>query len=268
MNLKDSPVTEDDFMQVVRVLADIATMEGSLDDKRGRLMNEIAGIVGADSWVWAFSPLLKPDAQPVYLVQNRGGFDEERISRLLMAIEHPDSGEMTAPFAQAVMECGGHVTRIRQHIVPDERYFSSPALPLWREANVGPLMLSARPLEGKGTSICAFYRGTSAPEFTPREARIAHIVLTGVPWLHEESTPHPQAHEIPKLPPRCRLVLNQLVHGRARKEIAGDLELSLHTVNDYIKQIFRHFGVHSQTQLVARLRNGDGCDQPDSGVIG
>lgn len=265
MNLQDSPVTEDDFLQVVRVLADIATMEGSLDDKRVRLMGEIASIIGADSWVWAFSPLLEPGAQPVYLVQNRGGFDEERISRLLMAIEHPDSGEMTAPFARAMMECGGHVTRIRQHIVPDERYFSSPALPFWRDANVGPLMLSARPLMGKGTSICAFYRVVAAPEFTPREARIAHIVLTGVPWLHEESTPHPQAHGIPKLPPRCRLILNQLVHGRSRKEIAADLDLSLHTVNDYIKQIFRHFGVHSQTQLVARLRSGDGGDQPQSG---
>jgi len=265
MNLQDSPVTEDDFLQVVRVLADIATMEGSLDDKRVRLMGEIASIIGADSWVWAFSPLLEPGAQPVYLVQNRGGFDEERISRLLMAIEHPDSGEMTAPFARAMMECGGHVTRIRQHIVPDERYFSSPALPFWRDANVGPLMLSARPLMGKGTSICAFYRVVAAPEFTPREARIAHIVLTGVPWLHEESTPHPQAHGIPRLPPRCRLILNQLVHGRSRKEIAADLDLSLHTVNDYIKQIFRHFGVHSQTQLVARLRSGDGGDQPQSG---
>ncbi len=238
-------------------------MEGSLDDKRVRLMDEIAAIVGADSWVWAFSPLLKPGAQPVYLVQNRGGFDEGRISRLLMAIEHPDSGEMTAPFAQAMMESGAQVTRIRQQIVPDQRFFNSPSLPLWQEANVGPLMLSARPLEGKGIAMCAFYRAVAAPEFTPREARIAHIVLTGVPWLHEESVPHPQANDIPKLPPRCRLILNQLVQGRARKEIAADLVLSLHTVNDYIKQIFKHFGVHSQTQLIARLRNGDGGDQAD-----
>lgn len=260
MNLQNSPVTEDDFLEVVRILAEIATMEGSLADKRVRLMSEIALLIGTDSWVWGFSPLLEPGSQPVYLLQNRGGFDDGRMSRLLMAIEHPDSGAMTAPFAQALVESGAHVTRLRQHIVPDERFFNSPAQPLWRDANVGPLLLSARPLEGEGTSISGFYRPASAPVFTPRDARIAHIVLSGVAWLHEASTPHPTTLDMPKLPPRCRLVLNQMVHGRARKEIASDLGISVHTVNDYIKHIFRHFDVHSQTQLVTRLRNGDGHD--------
>ena len=260
MNLQNSPVTEEDFLGVVRILADIATMQGSLDEKRVRLMSEIALLIGTDSWVWGFAPLLEPGMQPVYLIQNRGGFDDARMSRLLMAVEHPDTGAMTSPLAEALIETGSHVTRLRQHIVPDERFESSPAEPYWRAANIGPLILSARPLEGRGSSIIGFYRPVSAPAFTPREARIAHIILSGVPWLHEAGTPHPAVHEIPKLPPRCRLILNQLVQGRARKEIALDLGISLHTVNDYIKQIFRHFDVHSQTQLISRLRNGDGRD--------
>ena len=263
MNLQESPVTEDDFREVVRILAGIATMEGPLDDKRLRLMNELAALLGTDSWVWGFSPLLLPGEQPVYLVQARGGFDEARTSRWLMAVEHPDTGAMTASLAQAMMESQAQVTRLRQDIITDERFLNSPAHPLWHAANVSEMILSIRPLPGEGTSVAAFYRPVGAPAFTPREARIAHIVLTGVPWLHEQSRPHATATEIPKLPPRCRLILNQLVTGRARKEIAADLELSLHTVNDYIKRIFRHFGVHSQTQLVARLRNGDGHDRGD-----
>ena len=260
MNLQDSPVTERDFLEVVRILSEIATMEGSLDEKRVRLMTEIALLLDTDTWIWGFSPLLEPGKQPVYLFQNTGGFDEKRMSRLLMAVEHPDTGLMTAPLAQAMVESGTHVTRLRQDIVPDERFLNSPALPLWKDANVGPIMLSFRPQE-QGTSVAAFYRPVSAPSFTAREARIAHIVLTGVPWLHVASKPPEPAHEIPKLPPRCRLILSQIVAGRARKEIAADLGLSLHTVNDYIKQIFKHFDVHSQTQLVAKLRNGDGHDR-------
>jgi DNA-binding CsgD family transcriptional regulator len=260
MNLQNSPVTEGDFLEVVRILADIVTMEGTLDDKRVKLMGEIAHLIGTDSWVWGFAPLLKPGEQPVYLFQNLGGFDEERMSRLLMAVEHTDTGAMTAPLAEALIQTGAHVTRLRKHIVTDQRFESSPAEPYWRAADIGPLILSARPLEGRGNTIIGFYRPVSAPPFTEREARIAHIILTGVAWLHEASTPNPVVHDIPKLPPRCRLILNQLVHGRVRKEIARDLGISLHTVNDYIKQIFRHFDVHSQMQLISRLKNGDGHD--------
>ena len=181
------------------------------------------------------------------------------MALMLKAIEHPDTGAMTASIAQAMIE-SGHVTRLRQDVIDNDWFLNSAANPYWCAANVGPILFSLRPIPEVGTSVIAFYRPVSAPLFTPREARIAHIVLSEVSWLHEAGMPHAAAKPIPKLPPRCRLILLQIVAGRSRKEIAADLGLSLHTVNDYLKQIFRHFGVHSQTQLIARLRNGDGND--------
>lgn len=255
-----SPITEDDFRAVVRILGDIATMSGSPDEMRTYLMNELCQIIGADCWFWGVSPFMMPGQQPAYLFQNHGGLDEQRLSRLLQAIEHPDSGAMTAPIAQAMIETNGHVTRLRQQIIPDERFLNSPALPLWDAADVGPIILSLRPVKEFGTTIIALYRASSALLFSPREARIAHIVLTEVRWLHEEGMPHTAARPITALPPRCRLILLQLLAGRSRNEIAADLSISLHTVNDYLKQIFRRFGVQSQVQLIARLRNGDGND--------
>lgn len=264
MNLQESPVTEGDFRAAVRILADVATMEGTLDQKRVRVMSDSAALIGADYWAWAFAPLMEAGRQPVHLFQSFGGFDDEGISRLIMAIEHPDSGAMTDSLARAMIGSGGQVTRLRQDIIPDERFFNSPAHPLWQAANIGPIIISMRPSPGRGTSVAAFYRSKSAPQFSPREARIAHIVLTEVGWLHDAGAPSSAAYEIPKLSPRCRLILNQLVTGRSRKEIAADLGLSPHTVNDYVKQIFRHFGVHSQAQLISRLRHGDGHDRSSS----
>lgn len=63
--------------------------------------------------------------------------------------------------------------------------------------------------------------------------RIAHIVLTEVSWLYEAGLLHAAAREIPVLPPRTRYVLFELVAGRPRKQIAADLGLSSHTVNDH-----------------------------------
>ena len=259
MNLENSPITEDDFRAVVRILGDVSAMDTTPDEKRNYLMRELGLLLDVDTWLWGVSPLLEPGKQPVYLFQNAGGIDEDRMALMLKAIEHPDTGAMTASIAQAMIE-SGHVTRLRQDVIDNDWFLNSAANPYWCAANVGPILFSLRPIPEVGTSVIAFYRPVSAPLFTPREARIAHIVLSEVSWLHEAGMPHAAAKPIPKLPPRCRLILLQIVAGRSRKEIAADLGLSLHTVNDYLKQIFRHFGVHSQTQLIARLRNGDGND--------
>lgn len=262
MNLTDSPITEDDFRAVVRILSDIACMEGSADDKRAHLMNEIGLLVGTPTWLWGVSPLLQPGTQPVYLFHNSGGIDDDRMAVMLKAIEHPDTGAMTARLASEIAVAKGQLTRLRQDVIDNDWFENSPARPIWREADVGPILFSARPLPGIGTSILAFYRPSSAPLFTEREARIAHIVLSEVSWLHEAGLPHAAARDVPKLPPRCRLIVNQVIRGRARKEIASDLGLSVHTVNDYMKLIYRHFRVSSQLELIARLRSGDGNDTP------
>lgn len=262
MNLANSPITEHDFRAVVRILADVASMDGTPDDKRNYLLRELGLLLNTDTWLWGVAPLIEPGKQPVYLFQNSGGIDDARMAIMLRAIEHPETGAMTSRLAAEIIAAGGHITRRWQDVIEDDWFLHSDASPIWREANIGPILFSMRPIPGVGTSVVGFYRPVSAPLFDDREARIAHIVLTEVGWLHEAGMPHSAAKDVPKLPPRCRLILNQLVHGRARKEIAADLGISLHTVNDYLKQIYRHFGVRSQLELIARFRSGDGQDRP------
>ncbi len=266
MNLPNSPITEDDFRAVVRILADVASMDGGPDDKRNHLLRELGVLLNTDTWLWGVAPLIEPGKQPVYLFQNSGGIDDDRMALMLRAIEHPETGAMTARLAEEIIAAGGHITRLRQDVIDNDWFLNSGASPIWRQANVGPILFSMRPIPGVGTSVVGFYRPVSAPLFDEREARIAHIVLTEVGWLHEASMPHTAARNVPKLPPRCRLILNQLVHGRPRKEIAADLGISPHTVNDYIKQIFAHFGVRSQVELIARFRSGDGRDRQSGGT--
>jgi DNA-binding CsgD family transcriptional regulator len=61
------------------------------------------------------------------------------------------------------------------------------------------------------------------------------------------------------LPPRARQVLGCLLEGDGDKQIASRLKLSQFTVNQYTKLIFRHFGVNSRPELLARwIRRGWG----------
>lgn len=250
---------EKDVRALVRVLGETVAVEGA-NEQRSYLMRHLAEMLGADCWVWGVSPMLEPGKQPVYLFHQIGGFEGERMSRFLEAVEHPDTGQMTSPIIEAMLRSGSMVTRSRQQIIPDERFLASPAYPAWAAAGIGPLLIAIRPLPGYGISVIGFYRKVEAQAFSARETKIAHIVLTEVPWLHEAGLPHRAAATTPQLPPRCRLILNHLVRGRSRQEIANDLELSVQTVSGYIKQVYRHFGVHSQPELIARFTKGDGND--------
>jgi len=101
-------------------------------------------------------------------------------------------------------------------------------------------------------------RKTGRPLFSEREDRIFHILLTEVPWLHEMGWPEDRCAKIPSLPTRCWLVHEMLLQSYSRPQIAAHLNLSIHTVNDYVKRIFAHLGVHSQSELIARFYCGDG----------
>ncbi len=255
-----SPLAEQDVRDLVRILGEVAAMKPEPDIQRIHLMNELAGLLGTVTWVWCVAPLLDPGKQPVYLYQHTAGFDQERKSRFFEAVEHPDSVEMTAPLAQAMISAGSQVTRHIEQIVSRERFANSPAFPFWRAAGIRPILITLRPVPDYGISCVGFYRPVGAPMFTERDSRIAHIVLNEVPLLHEVGMPHASSSTLPQLPPRCRLIINQLVHGMSRGTIASHLGLSELTVNGYVKKIYAHFKVHSQAELIARFTRGDGRD--------
>jgi DNA-binding CsgD family transcriptional regulator len=90
-----------------------------------------------------------------------------------------------------------------------------------------------------------------------REAHTAVASLIGGP-LARLSEPSPS-----DLAPRARQVLACLLEGDGDKQIAARLKLSKFTVNQYTKLIFRHFGVNSRPELLARwIRRGWGSRFP------
>ena len=267
MNDSDSMLCDADVRAIVRILAETVPIADA-PAQRAFVMRETGKLVGSDTWVWGVSPLLEPGKQPVYLFQNTQGFDDERMGKFLQAVDHPDSGAMTAPLAEVMIRTGSRVTRDLGRIVSPQRFANSPARPLWEEAGIGTLLISIGPVPGVGTSVAGFYRRPGEADFTQRETRIMHIILTELPWLHQVDLPHLPARGIVALPPRQRQLLNQLVQGHSRKAIAASFHLSENTIHGYVKEIFRSFGVHSQAELIARFTQGDGGDHRTPGFGG
>jgi len=57
---------------------------------------------------------------------------------------------------------------------------------------------------------------------------------------------------VTELTPRLRQVLGRLLAGDSRKQIADRLSLSRHTINDYVKEIYRRLDVSSHAELLAK----------------
>jgi DNA-binding NarL/FixJ family response regulator len=61
------------------------------------------------------------------------------------------------------------------------------------------------------------------------------------------------------LPTRQHEVLDLLRNGSSEKEAARSLHLSINTVKQHVKCLYRRFNVNSRGELIARLFCGDDC---------
>lgn len=239
---------------IVSLLAEVGGVEVSLEVKWHKLMNGLCELVGADYWAWSVASNVEAGKVPHFTIPYRGGFQDEQFQQFLVALDHPDMAELTAPFIAQFTENREHLTLTGQQFDPELKLLTSEAGKLWAEAGVGPTVLSWYPLPEGGISGIGVYRAIGKQLFNDDEATIIHLLLTEVPWLHDQDWPKRQIREIPKLSQRCRTVLNLLLEGCSRKEISAHLHLSEHTVNDYVKQLYRFFDVQSQSQLLSKFR--------------
>ena len=115
-------------------------------------------------------------------------------------VARPSSLELVAKDA--------HLTRTRIEMDPDGLLAHSEAGPLWAKADIGPVIMSLRPMECGGVNAIRLYRTLDHPDFDDREAKIVHIILSEIPWLHFQEFPDANSKEIVNFYPRHRTVLH------------------------------------------------------------
>ncbi|MEM0966182.1 MAG: helix-turn-helix transcriptional regulator [Verrucomicrobiota bacterium] len=250
--MKKRVISEDDARAMVRLLGEVAAVEGSHSDKKRHLMDGLCELIQADAWAWSLGTRLAPHQMQSFFRFLHGGFDEERFSRLLTLIEHPQIRGIAEAFYREVGSQES-ITMLRDEIDLKGLCDSQSLQRFWEEANVRSMMLSGHPIDDTSVSCIAVYRQFSDRSFSEREKQIAHIVLTEVPWLHLSGWPEDRGATVPHLFPRQRMVLNLLLDGLSRKAIANRIGISESTVAGYTKEIYRHFSVNSQVGLVRKF---------------
>ncbi len=255
---EDPVLSEADLRGIIRLLGEIHRTAGDADVKKRELMDGLCRLIDADSWAWGLAKDADPGEPSVHLSLFHGGFTDETFAMFTQAYAHPQMTEIHAPFVEELRRTGGHLTRLRQQIDPLGRAWQNDAAKYWKAANISGLIMSIYPTGREFLSTIGIYRRVSAPLFTERESRIAHVVLGGVSWLHRDGAPECSA--LPRLTARQRMVAGLLIQGYSRQRIADHFSISLHTANEYVKRVYELFRVNSQASLVAHFNRSEGGD--------
>lgn len=258
------PLSETDARAIVRLLGDLAMIDNDLIAQKRFLMTGLSALIDADSWAWATTFRFQPAEVPLNAGFLTDGFSPEQFSRFQEALEHPDTGLLNAGFTEEFEQKQTHLTRLRDQMDVKGRFPQMAVYPIWLAAGVEQVVLSIQPGRDGALSQIGIYRRPGRAPFDARDSRIAHIVIGEVPWLHAAVLPSSLGSTVTRLTPRQRITLNLLLEGQTRTQIAEHLGLSVHTVDDYVKDVFRYFDVHSQAALIARFQHGDGGDVPST----
>ena len=101
--------------------------------------------------------------------------------------------------------------------------------------------------------VFSMNRATGDRRFNGRERAFLRLFLHEVHALAGSALTFDEAGPFAGLTPRAREVLNALLEGDAEKQIAARFGVSRHTVHDYVKALYRRFGVNSRGELLAAL---------------
>jgi DNA-binding CsgD family transcriptional regulator len=254
-------LSEKDVRAIVRLLGEVV---GSTDEpivRKKHLMTGLATLVGADGWLWSVTRVR--DHRPICCALLHGGLTDKQLTAWAESTQTIDPPLPEHKECEEIARNQYHATRTREQIVADGEWYANATVQRYRlDVGIDDFLYSLYPLgEPYFVSAIGLYRHAGRPRFSRRDRRIAHIVLSEIPWLHRAGLPEDEGRTVPQLPPRLRTVFVMLFEGHDRKRIAHLLGISQHTAKDYISEVYRHFGVSSQVELIRRFALGDGKDE-------
>jgi DNA-binding CsgD family transcriptional regulator len=243
-----------DVERMVRFVADMVVSSRTLAQKRTDAFDWIAETVGADLWMWLQSRWTPGTPSPAPLAVADSGFrdDAERNT-----FHQANYDPRLYPIIGPAIWPGERRTLLQNQMFlqPPE---VDPVLADWqRTTGLIDCILSAVPLGNSTWSSLGLHRRRGSPSFTPRDRAIVHVMFGQLAFLHVVDANVPGNNDrLFELPPRPQQVLMYLLAGDQAKQVASKMLISVHTVNDHIKQIYRHFGVSSRGELLSQFRSG------------
>ncbi len=224
-------------------------------ERRKLLASKLCELVDADVWLW-FSGVYNTQENGDSMVTSfvDGGFiNESERAEFFRVVINPDLvAIVNSPISQS-LAANQSIVCSRTQLISDARWREIAVSSLWHKLGFNDFIISAHPIGSSNYSAVGLHRRVDKPPFTDREIAMVRLVTTAVNWLHNEPAPVEASSQVLSLSPRERHVVTYLIQGDSRKEVARKLGLSEHTISDYLKEIYRKFGVRTRAELLSKF---------------
>jgi DNA-binding CsgD family transcriptional regulator len=251
-----------DVEQMIRVIAEACDpgVQTAVSERKQLLLQGIADLIDANMWIWnvtVLNPARTADVMATKVIDGGWQNENERVNISRLLTDPQFNQEVIGPVQETVRQLRS-TTFLRSELIDDYRWQKVGTD--WRAAGYDQCLLSIYPLDARVFSAVGFHRRVGRAAFGEREKSIVHAVFQQVDWLHRDGADVPANEFATQLSARERHVLVFLLGGDSRKEIARRLQLSEHTVGDYLKEIYRKFCVSSRAELLSHFIAG--CQAP------
>lgn len=152
-------------------------------------------------------------------------------------------------------------TAIRSDLIGDQAWAGSSHVKQYRnDSDLGDCVVSLhRSSERAYTMAICCYRSQKDPaRFTPRDRILLHTLHASLDWIYRAEESSQRVNLASALSPRLRQTLERLLAGETERQVSRKMNISVHTVHDYVKMLYTHFGVSSRSELVARCMRDTG----------
>lgn len=148
---------------------------------------------------------------------------------------------------------GRAVTRRRDQLIDDRGWYGSVHFNEYlRAAEIDACLHSIFPIDAEQRfNIVCFFRPVGDRGFGSRDSRLLHIFHAELGPLVGRDLVTESSDRCRGLGPRLRDTLACFLLGANEKETGRRLGISVYTVHQYAKALYRHFGVHSRGELLA-----------------
>ncbi|MEM7147548.1 MAG: helix-turn-helix transcriptional regulator, partial [Verrucomicrobiota bacterium] len=231
-----------DYRSIIRVVGE-AALGYELNEKKRSLMVGICELVDADAWLWTQGKLSNVEDRHAYVGYLKEGFDEERFVHFLNAVEHPDSNIAASRFYEQAQSSMVQTTIDHEELDPEGLACRGELGALWKLVEIGAAMLNGLYLDKESISVIGVFRYKGGEAFNEREKAIVNTTLAALDGLQRVGWPGEKAEQIPRLSPQQRKVMNLLLEGFTKKEVAEQMGLQNSTVSTYTREVYRRFSV-------------------------
>ena len=258
-------ITQDDAVRLVQIMAKVAAVDGDHTVRKRLLLDEVCRLIDADRWNWALNSV-NQQGEPRHVGVLQGGFTLQQAEKLTAGAHHPESVRTFAPSYMSIKRLGEAIEQGESLRPITVRLEDHPLYPQWQRSEAAAIMAQGKmgtfissvcPMDKNQSSSVTLFRAPGREPFTPRQRDLVHVLMRGVIWLHTDGWPEEaNVTSTMELSAGHTATLTLLVKGYTRKQIAEARSLSINTVNSYTKQIFKHFEVRSQPELMRYFLHG------------